>query len=224
MRVRFPHVDFFPMTKLALLLALLLPIRHGDRDEKRVALTFDACPTKLEPGYDADIVKVLTEQNVDATMFLSGSWVKSHATESVALSKRFEIQSHGYTHTHYDERTPEWILADLQKAQRVILETTGKRPKFFRPPAVKWSDAVISTAKKLGLKTVTHDVASGDPDKNLKADAIVRYVLWKTKPGSILIFHVNGKGWTTAQTLPKIIDGLRDKGYTFVTISELIGE
>ena len=212
------------MIKLAIILALLTPIRHGDRGDKRVALTFDACPTHHKTGYDAAIVKVLIEQNVDATMFLSGAWVKSHKSEALELSKQFEIASHGYTHTHYDEQTPAWMLADLQKSQRIIFDITGKRPKLFRPPAVKWDGDVISTAKKLGLKTVTYDVASGDPDPNLKSSAITRYVLWKTKPGSIIIFHINGKGYTTATTLPKIIDGLRDKGFQFVTVSELLNK
>lgn len=211
------------MTWLALVLSLLLlPVRHGARDEKLVALTFDSCPTRLEPGYDAAIVKVLLDEGVDATMFLSGSWVKKHEAQAVELAKHFEIASHGYTHTHYDEQTPEWVLSDLAKAQRVIAGATGKRPRFFRPPAVKWNESTITQAGKLGLRTVTYDVASGDPDPNLKADAIVRYVLWKTKPGSVLIFHVNGKGWTTHETLPEIIAGLRRKGYRFVTVSDLL--
>jgi peptidoglycan/xylan/chitin deacetylase (PgdA/CDA1 family) len=210
------------MSILVLLLALFLPIRHGDRGEKLVALTFDACPTRLEPGYDAAIVKALLDSGVDATMFLSGSWVRKHEEQAVELARHFEIASHGYTHTHYDEQTPEWILADLAKAQRRIVEVTGKRPRFFRPPAIKWDEVTIEQARKLGLRTVTYDVASGDPDPNLKADAIVRYVLWKTKPGSVLIFHVNGKGWTTAATLPEIIAGLRRRGYRFVTVSELL--
>lgn len=205
-----------------LLLTLLAPIRHGDRGEHQIALTFDACPTNTEPGFDRGIVSVLHENNVKATMFLSGSWVKTHRVEAAELAQSFEIQSHGYTHTHYDERSPEWVLEDLARAQQVITEATGQRPRFFRPPAVKWSESVIEQAGKLGLKTVTHDVASGDPDRNLKADAIVRYVLWKTKPGSVVIFHINGKGWTTAQTLPRIIEGLRAKGYRFVTMSELM--
>jgi peptidoglycan/xylan/chitin deacetylase (PgdA/CDA1 family) len=210
------------MIKLAIIFALLAPIRHGDRDEKRVAITFDACPTNHDPGYDAAIVKVLIEKDVNATMFLSGTWVRKHGPEALELSKRFEIASHGYTHTHYDEQTSEWMLADLQKAQRSIFDVTGKWPKLFRPPAVKWDESVVSTAEKLGLKTVTYDVASGDPDPHLKSDAIIRYILWKTKPGSIVIFHINGKGYTTATTLPKIIDGLRDKGFRFVTVSELL--
>ncbi len=204
------------MAWLVFILSLLFPT------DKVVALTFDACPTNNDPSYDEGIVEVLLEQDVDATMFLSGRWVEKHERETKKLAEHFEIASHGYTHVHYDEQTSEWVLRDLARAQRVIENVTGKRPKFFRPPAIKWNEDTRAQVKKLGLRMVTFDVASGDPDPNLKADAIVRYVLWKTKPGSVLIFHVNGKGWTTAETLPKIIRGLRKKGYGFVTVSELL--
>jgi peptidoglycan/xylan/chitin deacetylase (PgdA/CDA1 family) len=80
----------------------------------------------------------------------------------------------------------------------------------------------LRAAADLGLTTVLYDVASGDPDKHLMVEGIVKYVVWKTKPGSIIIFHINGKGWTTPRTLPQVVEQLGRRGYRFVTVGDLL--
>lgn len=214
------------MVALLIVLISLLqtPVEHGPRTAKNVALTFDACPTSKGSGYDEAITKVLRDLHLEATIFLSGRWVETHQVEAVELAKHFEIGNHGYRHDdarqaflRYDE-----AMADIGRAQRVIERVTGKKPTLYRPPAVQYNDAVLRAAESLGLTTVLYDVASGDPDKRLEAMAIVKYVVWKTKPGSIVIFHINGKGWTTPRTVPHVVEQLRTKGYRFVTVGELI--
>lgn len=207
---------------LAFLALVTGPVRHGDRERPVVALTFDACPTSRE--LDADVVRVLREQDVPATMFLSGRWVETHRDETVELARHFEIGNHGYAHDDARQGKLGYgeALRDIGRAQRVIEEVTGKRPRLYRPPAVRYNDEVLRAARDSGLRTILHDVASGDPDPHLKAEGIIRYVMWKTKPGSIVIFHVNGKGWTTAQTLPRIVAGLRKKGYRLSTVGDML--
>jgi len=51
---------------------------------------------------------------------------------------------------------------------------------------------------------------------------MIRAVLDKTRPGSIVIFHINGRGRKTAEALPAILAGLRQRGYHFVQLSELL--
>lgn len=215
------------MGALLLILSLLLaPVRHGDRSDPAVALTFDACPTSRTDGFDDAIVKFLLEEKVPATMFLSGRWVEAHPKEAIFLARHFEIGNHG--HVHDDARQAEMTYAqaldDIHEAQRVIQEVTGQTPRLYRPPAVRYNDAVLRAARDLGLTTILHDVASGDPDPNLEASRIVKYVLWKAKPGSIVIFHVNGRGWTTAQTLPDIVSGLRRRGRRLVTVGQMLAD
>lgn len=209
-------------TLLLLIAVLLAPVHHGDREEMRVALTFDACPTSLP--LDRNIVKVLRDEKVPATMFLSGRWVERHPKAAAELAQHFEIGNHGHVHDDARQKTLTYgeALADIRAAQRAIQEATGKSPRLYRPPGVRYNDAVLRAAKDLGLTVVLHDVASGDPDRNLEADRIVRWVLWKVKPGSIVIFHVNGKGWTTAETLPRIVTKLRASGYRLSTVGEML--
>jgi len=207
---------------LAFLALAMKPVHHGDRDRPLVALTFDACPTSLD--LDLGIVDVLREHEVPATMFLSGRWVERHRRETVELAQHFEIGNHGYAHDDARQGKMSYgeALQDIDRAQKVIEKVTGARPRFYRPPAVRYNDEILRAARDAGLKTVLYDVASGDPDPRLKPEKIVRYVLWKSKPGSIVIFHVNGKGWTTAETLPRIIDGLRSRGLRLVTVGDLL--
>jgi peptidoglycan/xylan/chitin deacetylase (PgdA/CDA1 family) len=216
------------MNQLLLFLAImgLAPVLHGPRSEAVVALTFDACPTSLTDGYDEAIAQVLIERKLPATMFLSGRWVEGHQAEARELAKHFEIGNHGYAHQDARQAhlTYQEALEDIRRAQHTIERITGKTPRYYRPPAERFNDSVLRAARDLGLTTVLHDVASGDPDPNLAAYAIVKYVNWKTKPGSILIFHINGKGWTTHRTLPSIIEKLSARGLRFVTVSELLRE
>ena len=51
---------------------------------------------------------------------------------------------------------------------------------------------------------------------------MIKHVVARTKPGSILLFHANGRGWNTASALPRIIAALRAKGYTFDSVSNML--
>jgi peptidoglycan/xylan/chitin deacetylase (PgdA/CDA1 family) len=65
--------------------------------------------------------------------------------------------------------------------------------------------------------------ASGDPDSSITPSRLTRWVLAKTRPGSILIFHINGRGWSTGRALPGIAAELRKRGYVFVKIEDALG-
>ena len=77
-------------------------------------------------------------------------------------------------------------------------------------------------AESLGLIVIQYDLPSGDPDSLISEQAIVRYVSSMARGGSIIVMHVNTRGWHTAEALPEIIANLRKKGYSFVTVSRLI--
>ncbi len=76
-------------------------------------------------------------------------------------------------------------------------------------------------AAQLGLKTLTWEVVTGDPDPHISAPSIVQTVLTRAKPGSVVIMHMNGRGWHTAEALPAVIRGLRKRGYRLVTVSQM---
>ena len=70
--------------------------------------------------------------------------------------------------------------------------------------------------------TIQYDLASGDPDPGLSVKKLVRGVLENARGGSIIVFHMNRKGAHTAEVLPEVISGLRKKGFTLVTVGEML--
>jgi peptidoglycan-N-acetylglucosamine deacetylase len=203
--------------------AEVLIIEHGNRD-RGMALTFDACPTGRPEEYDSAVIDLLLRDNVPATLFLSGRWVEKNPEKAkyVARQPQFEIGAHSYYHPHLLEKDDARVLREMKRTQVIINETTGKTPLFFRPPYGEVDERIARIAKKAGLTTIQFDIASGDPDPNLSAERIARNVLRQAKGGSIIVFHMNTRGVHTAEALPLIIKGLRDRGFSLVTVGELL--
>jgi peptidoglycan/xylan/chitin deacetylase (PgdA/CDA1 family) len=201
-----------------------LIIEHGPRDSRKVALTFDACPTNRGHEYDEKVIEILLKETVPATLFLSGRWVEKNPERSkfLASQPQFEVGNHAFWHPHMIEKDDERVIRELKRTQAIIKTVTGKRPKYFRPPFGEVDDRVAKLAAKMGLVTIQYDIASGDPDPKLSPDRIVRAVLQEAKGGSIIVFHVNRHGVHTAEILPAIITGLRKKGYELVTVGDLL--
>lgn len=202
-------------------------ILHGSRKFPRAALTFDACETNDKKyGYDAKIIKILKKTKTPATLFLGGKWMLSHEKETRALSGEplFELGNHSYSHPHLKQLSSKEIVDELGKTQSVLKRLTGKKAKYFRCPFGEYDARVLKTAKKLGMNVIQWDVSSGDPDKNITAKKMVPWVVSQARNGSIIVMHVNGRGWHTAEALPEIIKKLREKGFQFVTVGELLKE
>jgi peptidoglycan/xylan/chitin deacetylase (PgdA/CDA1 family) len=84
------------------------------------------------------------------------------------------------------------------------------------------SAGLIQSVQSLGLTVVQFDLASGDPDTSISKDRLIRYVVRSARSGSVIVMHINGRGRHTAESLPAIIEGLRKRGFRFVTIAELM--
>lgn len=201
-----------------------LIIEHGPRDSTKIALTFDACRTGKPDEYDAQVVDILLREKVPATLFLSGRWVEKNAERAAFLStlEQFEIANHSYYHPHLMEATDERVTRELTRTQNILKKVTGKTARYFRPPYGEVDERVAKLASEAGLVTIQYDLASGDPDPDLPAPKIVRAVLREARGGSIIVFHMNRNGVHTAEMLPAIISGLRQKGFTLVTVGELL--
>ena len=100
-------------------------------------------------------------------------------------------------------------------------KATGKKPNLIRFPNGDFDKRVLKIADSLGYKTIQWDTDSRDW-MNPGKDEIVKRVLTKAHPGDIVLLHASDSCRQTHEALPEIIDGLRSKGYEFVTVSELI--
>jgi peptidoglycan-N-acetylglucosamine deacetylase len=202
-------------------------ISHGRRDRKEVALTFDACSTRDVSKYDARVTHELLATGTPATIFLGGSWAREEIAQVKELARhpQFELANHTYTHPHLPLiKDDARIREELLKTQAEIHALTGQPPRLFRPPYGEYDQRVVRIAAELGLTTVEYDLPSGDPDAHATKEKLIAWVLSKVQPGSIVVMHINHTKFHTAEALPGIIEGLHKRGYSLVTVGQLISE
>jgi peptidoglycan/xylan/chitin deacetylase (PgdA/CDA1 family) len=197
---------------------------HGSRNDKLIALTFDACPSSLHGGYDSSIVKILVDSGVPATFFLSGKWIAKHkrATKELSSIPNFELGNHSYSHSHITTISDSAVRSEILRTESLLISIGGKSARLFRPPYGIIDTQIVHIAQGLGLATVLYDLVTGDPDSTISQNRLVNYIVSHARSGSIIIMHVNGHGWHTAQVLPEIIYRLRKMGFKFVKVSTFL--
>lgn len=215
-------------------------INNGSRKTNLVALTFDADMTpgmlkeyksgKIKSWYDQKITEILRKNSVPATIFITGMWAELYpqVVQDLSSDPLFEIGNHSYDHAAFS--TPCFGLSEtknketeITKTQDILTKLTGKTPKYFRFPGGCFKKEDLDLAQKLNIKVVEWDVVSGD--SYLKdPQKIVDQVLKKTQNGSIIVMHFQGgpHAPATSSALQKIIDGLKQKGFSFGTVSQLL--
>jgi peptidoglycan/xylan/chitin deacetylase (PgdA/CDA1 family) len=196
---------------------------------KVVALTFDA-------GSDAaglaSIRATLTSRNVPATMFLTGSWVRSYPAlaHQVAVTG-FMVGNHSDTHPYLTQKTDAQVAAELTNAETTIFRTTGLTGKpAFRFPYGDVNSRVLTDVNRLGYVAVRWTVDSlgwQGTSGGMTTAKVVSRVLAGLQPGEIVLMHMgsNPTDHTTldAAALPTIIDRIKAQGYQFVTLQTLTG-
>ncbi len=210
--------------------------------QKIIALTFDADMTpgmeydlkngKNKNWYNEAVIRELNDAKTPATLFLTGLWIKNYPNITEELSKNplFEIANHSYSHSAFTlncYKLPA-IADNLDEAEIIQAEDLLKRyapnyKKYFRFPGLCSDDFDIREAQKLGYKIIGGDIKGLD-GFNYNANSIVQRVVSRLAPGSIIILHMHGgpNAPRTAEALPEIIRQAKEKGYGFVTVSELL--
>ncbi|MFQ5628618.1 MAG: polysaccharide deacetylase family protein [bacterium] len=192
--------------------------------EKIIALSFDDGPNKV---FTPDLLQTLDQYRVPATFFLIGQ----HVENSPAIAKEIangphEIGNHTFTHPTLPLLDDDEVTRELRDTHEIIGEVTGKQPTFMRPPMGLFTKRVVNLAARLGYLTVVGDVYPRDPHKP-GAEKIIRRVLSRVQPGSLIILHDGGNTSCvdrsqTLHSVKTIVPKLLDDGYRFVTLSELV--
>lgn len=212
--------------------------------KKLIALTLDLCEQPGEiAGYDGAIIDYLRREGIKATLFIGGKWLRSHDRRARQLmaDPLFEIANHSAAHRNLRGLQGKALVEEIEGPQRAyeaihqsfsaeqctksapgVWRTVPQRMSLFRFPFGACSKASLDAVNDAGLLAIQWDVSTGDPTPAQSANAIAREILNSTRPGSIIIGHANGRGFHTAEALPTAIPKLRAKGYTFVTVSELL--
>jgi peptidoglycan/xylan/chitin deacetylase (PgdA/CDA1 family) len=213
------------------------------RGRKLIALTFDLCEQPGEiAGYDGAIVDYLRKENVHATFFAGGKWMRSHEERArqLMVDPLFEIGNHSEAHRNLrllngvklreeilgPQRAYETMRTNFAQTQCAIgqpaaMDRVAPRLALFRFPYGACNDRALREVHDQGLRAIQWDLSTGDPAPAESASAIARAML-TARPGSIIVAHANGRGWHTAAALPLAIPKLRQMGFEFVTVSELL--
>lgn len=195
-----------------------LPVYGVGRSDNRIALTIDA-------AWDADktpfILDTLDQYNVKATFFLCGVWVKQYPEYVKEISKRgHEIGNHSLTHPHMARMDAIAIQKELRDLDDMLEELTGKRSTLFRAPFGEYNDTVIKAAREAGYEVIQWSRDTVDWKQDRSAQTILDGVLKKLQSGDIILCHNNG--YKIETYLPVLLETAQQKGYSFVTVSELL--
>ena len=194
-----------------------IPIYSVGREDKYISITFDcAWGTDHTDG----ILEALAGQNVRATFFMVQFWTEKYPDYVKKISDAGnEIGTHSKTHSYMSKLSASQISAELESSSAAIEAVTGKKVDLFRAPYGDYDDELVKTAEKDGYYTIQWDVDSLDW-KDLSANEIVTRVTSRVKSGSVILMHNNGLH--TAEAVPVILQTLKERGYTFVPVGELI--
>jgi peptidoglycan-N-acetylglucosamine deacetylase len=198
------------------------PIARGPATSatKQIALTFDDGPASATPA----ILKTLEQDKVPATFFTIGDQIPPGAGLLKRMLKDGDmVGNHSWSHPNLQKDGPEADDQQLGAASAEIERVTGFTPCLFRAPYGAYSPKLIDAAHRDGMASV---LWNADPrDWTLPGPkAIVRRVLKAAAPGSIVLMHDGGGDRTqTVRALPKIIAALRQRGYSFATVTALTG-
>lgn len=196
-----------------------LPIYCVKTEEKKVALTFDGAWGNEDTS---TLLEILERQNVKVTFFFTGGWMEKFPDDvKTILAAGHEIGNHSENHKQMSTLTKEQCKEELTKAHEKIKTLTGIDMNLFRPPFGDYDDVVIEAANELGYHVIQWDVDSLDW-KDYGKDSIIHTVVDHKHlgNGSIILMH-NGAKYTK-DALEALIMGVREKGFTFVKVSELI--
>jgi peptidoglycan/xylan/chitin deacetylase (PgdA/CDA1 family) len=209
-------------------LALFAPVAWRASDaQPLIALTFDDGPG---PTSTRKILAILAREKAQATFFVLGTKVDMFPdilAEIVAAGH--ELGLHGDTHDRWlSLRHPNRIVADLERARDKVASVVGKRPRLFRPPLGHVSPRTAVAARRLGLPLIGWSVRGLDGLARTTAATTVRRVSAGLRPGAIVLLHdaaeQNDREPVSVEALPAILEEIRRRGMTCVSVSRLLGE
>lgn len=194
---------------------------HGSRKLHEIALTFDDGPNSKGTPQVLDILK---RYHVKATFFVLGKFIEKNSDLiSREALEGHSIGSHTYSHVKGTIVDQDRINLEFTKTDELIKEYSGKETKLFRPPFGYENWRFLSEAELLKYAVILWSLDVGDWNQRKTSKEIVDKIMRLSKNGTIVLLHDGGlHREAVIDALPKVIVGLRAKGYRFVTIDEMI--
>lgn len=193
-----------------------------DTNQKLIALTFDDGPNPL---FTPQILDLLKAYDAKATFFVLGSRVRMFPRIAIReVNEGHEIANHTFDHHYLKKISPEKLKLEIKQTQEAIFDVTEQIPHVFRPPGGFYDQALIDLAKEDQLTVVMWSWYQDTQDwKKPGVQKIVHTVLSNIHNGDIVLFHdLQGDCSQTVESLKIILPILKQQGYRFVTVTDLM--
>jgi peptidoglycan-N-acetylglucosamine deacetylase len=195
---------------------------RAERSDKVVALTFDDGPARAPLD---TILATLAARGVHATFFVIGAGI----AESPGVAERLvaaghELGNHTYSHQHMVFKSPATIRSEVERTDSLIRRAGHAGPIYFRPPYSYKLFGLPLYLRRTGRTTITWDLEPESfPEVAATSAGIVRYVLDRVQPGSIVLLHVWYRGGERSRAaVGPLIDSLQARGYRVTTVRDLL--
>jgi len=192
-----------------------------DTDKRVVALTFDDGPSPEV----REVLATLAEKNVKATFFLIGVQISENPEDAKAIvAAGHQVGNHSWQHDRMVLKSQAFIAREIEETDKQIRKAGYQGEIEFRAPFGKKLVGLPWYLSQHHRRHITWDVAPDSaPPGDGHTDRIIASVLAETKPGSIILLHPQYKNRAaTRAAIAPIIDGLRARGFTFLTIEQLL--
>jgi peptidoglycan/xylan/chitin deacetylase (PgdA/CDA1 family) len=196
----------------------------ANTDLKVVALTFDDGP---DVKYTPAVLKLARDKGLRLTFFVVGK--EAHAHPELVRQEVAEghaVGNHTWDHPALPGKTLADDISEIERCEDEIEAITGERPHLFRPPKGQWDGETFLAASELGYQIVLWSAAVGHHVVQ-QPEAMAQRIIETVRPGAIILAHDGDATHRLDRTrvmksLPLLVQGLQEKGYRFVTVTELL--
>ncbi|WP_234425987.1 polysaccharide deacetylase family protein [Streptomyces kebangsaanensis] len=194
------------------------------RKAKCVALTFDDSPSVRTPR----ILDILRRYGAHATFFTLGEnhVVRHPGTVRRMAAEGHEVETLTWSHRILTAISPADARKEITRGRDAVARVIGRRPVLLRPPQGRTSAAIAAICRQLGMAQVLWSADASDY-RTTDSALITRRILARTGPGGIILLHdrvdPTDRGYNgTVAAIPGIVSALKARGYTFVTVTQLL--
>lgn len=165
------------------------------------------------------MLETLRQEQVKATFFFDGSWLKKHMDIAKQIAEDgHELSNHAYSHKNMSELSRAQAIEEISKTEVLLKEGLGVDNQLFAPPSGDYDEETVKIAHELGLQTVLWTLDTVDWKKP-QPDWIVRKITNHVEPGSLILMHPTE---SSSKALLAMIKNIKNKGLELVTVSELL--